>query len=84
MVARPATAYGIAGFQLMHFDGPASAVRRLQHGDPFALRKVLVGRMKRYEVGSTHRDALDPRNPVFAASLQRCIGLIREAARSQT
>jgi thioesterase domain-containing protein len=66
------------------YDGPAYVLasrQRLQHGDSFALRKVLVGRMKRYEVGSTHREALDPRNPVFAASLQRCIGLIREAAR---
>ena len=38
---------------------------------------------KRYEVGSTHAEALDPRNPVFASSLLRCVGLIREAAREQ-
>lgn len=74
----------IANHRPEPYDGPAYVLasrQRLQGTDPFALRKVLVGRMKRYEVGSTHRDALDPRNPVFGAALQRCIGLIREAAR---
>jgi hypothetical protein len=50
---------------------------------PYALdrRRVFTGRFKRYEVGSNHIDALDPRNPVFAKALTRCVGLIREAAR---
>ncbi|MGE5089101.1 MAG: AMP-binding protein [Candidatus Levyibacteriota bacterium] len=48
--------------------------------DPAAWRKIFTGGLKRFEVGSTHADALDPRNPVFASYLLRCVGLIREAA----
>jgi hypothetical protein len=40
-------------------------------------------RCKRYEVGTTHAESLDPRNPVFASALRRCVQLIREAARER-
>jgi hypothetical protein len=52
------------------------------HGadDWFELRTIFTGRVKRYEVGSTHGEALDPRNPVFASTLARCLEFIRAAA----
>jgi len=49
--------------------------------DPLELRRYFNGRVKRYEVGTTHNDALDPRNPVFASTLKRCIELIHGAMR---
>ena len=67
------------------YDGPVymlSSRQRMQGSDPAGLRKVFTGRLKRFEVGSTHAEALDPRNPVFASYLLRCVGLIREAAQS--
>jgi hypothetical protein len=54
----------------------------MQRDDPLALRRLFTGRYKRYEVGETHAESLDPRNPVFAATLKRCVGLILDAARS--
>jgi amino acid adenylation domain-containing protein len=57
-----------------------SSRHRMQLTDPMDLRAVFTGRVKRYEVGNAHGDALDPRNPVFASTLKRCIGLIHEAA----
>ena len=52
----------------------------MQGSDSAGLRKIFTGRLKRFEVGATHAEALDPRNPVFASYLLRCVGLIREAA----
>jgi amino acid adenylation domain-containing protein len=46
------------------------------------LRNVFTGQMKRYEVGTTHAESLNPRNPVFASYLLRCVGLIRGASAS--
>ncbi len=46
-----------------------------------SLRKIFTGRFKRYEVGENHSESVDPGNPIFASTLQRCVGLIREAAR---
>lgn len=46
---------------------------------PDALRLAFSGRVRRYDVGATHGDALDPRNPAFASYLERCLGLIRGA-----
>jgi len=60
-----------------------SSRQRLQNSDPAALRRIFIGRFKRYDVGATHAEALDPRNPVFANYLLRCVGLIREAAQSR-
>jgi hypothetical protein len=65
------------------YDGPVyllSSRRRIQRSDSSELRKIFTGRFKRFEVGDTHAEALDPRNPVFASYLLRCVGLIREAA----
>ena len=59
-----------------------SSRHRMQLTDPMDLRAVFTGRVKRYEVGNAHGDALDPRNPVFASTLKRCIGLIHDAASS--
>jgi len=59
-----------------------TSVARMQAGSTH-LRQIFTGRFKRYEVGTTHAEALDPRNPVFANTLQRCVGLIREAAQAR-
>ena len=53
---------------------------KIEGADAAGLRKVFSGRLKRFEVGMTHAEALDPRNPVFASYLLRCVGLIHGAA----
>jgi hypothetical protein len=60
-----------------------SSGQRMQRGDPQALRRLFTGRFKRYEVGTTHAQALDPRNAVFASSLRRCVELIRDTAQPE-
>jgi thioesterase domain-containing protein len=65
------------------YDGAAyvlSSHQRMQDGDALSLRRIFTGRCKRYEVGATHAQSLDPRNPVFANTLRRCVDLIRAAA----
>jgi thioesterase domain-containing protein len=84
-VIRVAKAFeaAIACHQPQPYDGPVymlASRQRIERTDPAAWRKILTGRLKRYEVGTTHAQALDPRNPVFASCLLRCVGLIREAA----
>ena len=74
----------IANHRPLPYDGPVYALssrQRRDGADALALRRVFTSRFKRYEVGSTHAEALDPRNPVFASALLRCVGLIRESAR---
>ena len=67
------------------YDGPAYVLssRQRMHGadDWFELRTIFTGRVRRYEVAATHGEALDPRNPVFASTLTRCVELILGAAR---
>jgi amino acid adenylation domain-containing protein len=66
------------------YDGPVyvlSSRSRMQRDDPLEIRRYFTGRVKRYEVGNSHNEALDPRNPVFAATLRRCLDLIRAADR---
>ncbi|HEV8501211.1 MAG TPA: AMP-binding protein [Casimicrobiaceae bacterium] len=58
----------------------SSRARMQGVADPLDLRRIFTGRFKRYEVGTTHGDALDPRNPMFASTLRRCVDLIRESA----
>ena len=75
--------HAIANHRPLPYDGPVyvlSSRQRMQ--DPSSLRQVFTGRFKRYEVGTTHAEALDPRNPIFASSLLRCVCLIRDAARA--
>ena len=74
----------IANHKPLQYDGSVyvlSSRQRTQGVNQQGLREIFTGRVKRYEVGSTHTEALDPRNPVFASTLQRCVSLIREAAR---
>ena len=85
VVIRVAKAFeaAVACHQPRPYDGPVymlASRQRIEHTDPAAWRTILTGRLKRYEVGTTHAQALDPRNPVFASCLLRCVGLIREAA----
>jgi acyl-coenzyme A synthetase/AMP-(fatty) acid ligase/thioesterase domain-containing protein/acyl carrier protein len=75
----------IARYAPPPYDGPVyvlSSRHRMQLTDPLALRAIFTGRFKRYEVGQTHGHALDARNPQFASTLTRCVGLIRDAART--
>lgn len=74
----------IAKHRPQPYDGPVyvlSSHVRASVGSA-SLRKVFSGRFKRYNVGETHSESVDPSNPVFASALQRCVGLIREAARA--
>ena len=85
-VIRVAKAFedAIGRHQPLPYDGPVymlSSRQRNQRTDPAEWRKVFTGKLKRFEVGSTHAEALDPRNPVFASCLLRCVGLIREGVR---
>ena len=84
-VIRAAMAFenAIASYRPQPYDGPVyvlSSRQRTQASDSAGLQKIFTGRFKRFEVGTTHAEALDPRNPVFASYLLRCVGLIREAA----
>jgi amino acid adenylation domain-containing protein len=83
---RTATAFehALANHRPLAYDGAVcvlSSRQRLRGPDLPYLRQILTGGFKSYEVGTSHADALDPRNPVFASSLVHCLGLIREAAR---
>jgi amino acid adenylation domain-containing protein len=85
-VLRTATAFehAIAVHRPPPYDGPVyvlSSRQRSGGNDAQDLRRIFTGRVKRYEVGTTHAQSLDPRNPVFASALKRCVGLIRESAR---
>jgi len=75
----------IAKHRPLPYDGPVyvlSSHQRMHRDDPLALRRIFTGRYKRYEVGETHAAALDPRNPLFASTLKRCVSLILDTARS--
>jgi len=83
---RTATAFerAIATHRPQPYDGPVyvlSSYERTKLGSA-SLRRIFTGRLKRYDVGETHSESVDPGNPVFASTLQRCVGLIREAART--
>ena len=63
------------------YDGPVYVLcSRQRMQDPTELRTMFTGRLERYVVGETHKQALDPRNPMFSNTLLRCVRLIREAA----
>ena len=73
----------IARYRPLPYDGAVymlSSRHRMQLMDPLELRTIFIGPLERHEVGQSHGHALDPRNPVFAQTLTRCIGRIREAA----
>jgi hypothetical protein len=75
----------IAMHRPLPYDGDVymlSSSQRMQGADITFLRQLFTGGVERHDVGSTHATALSPRNPVFASSLQRCVGRIREAARA--
>lgn len=77
--------HAIADHRPLPYDGPAyvlSSRQRIGDAGAGALRQFFTGRFERFEVGSTHAEALNPRNPVFANALLRCVGSIREAAHS--
>jgi thioesterase domain-containing protein len=68
------------------YDGPVymlSSRQRMQSADPSYLKRIFTGKFKRFEVATTHAQVLDPRNPIFAGYLNRCLGLIRGAAKAR-
>jgi len=84
-VRRVAIAFeqAIARYRPQPYEGPVymlSSRQRMAGAGDDALRAVFSGRVTRCEVGSTHADALDPRNPVFASYLARCLEAILAAA----
>jgi amino acid adenylation domain-containing protein len=82
-VRRTAMAFehAIAHHSPQPYDGSVYMLGSRQRGsDPAGLRKIFTGSLKRFEVGTTHAEALNPKNPVFANYLLRCVGLIRQAA----
>jgi amino acid adenylation domain-containing protein len=85
--ARAALAFeqALGRYQPQPYDGPAymlSSRQRIDATDPAVLRGIFSGRVERFEVGTTHRDALDAQNPSFAKALLHCVDRIRDAARS--
>ncbi|HLX30574.1 MAG TPA: AMP-binding protein [Casimicrobiaceae bacterium] len=54
---------------------------RQRMGSNALLARVFTGATERFEIGGTHAEALDPRNPHFASCLLRCVDRVREAAR---
>lgn len=75
----------IARFRPQPYDGPVymlSSRQRMQGMDSPGLRQIFTGSLERHEVGATHAEALDPRNPVFASLLLGCVGRVRDAARA--
>jgi amino acid adenylation domain-containing protein len=79
---RVATAFehALARHRPAPYDGPVYMLASAQRASGDGLARVFTGEVRRYEVGTTHRDALDPRNPMFAHHLLRCIEEIRAAA----
>ena len=68
------------------YDGPVYMLssRKNTIGADLAYLKLLFsGTLERLEVGTTHADALDPRNPAFAEHLARCLASILDAARQR-
>jgi hypothetical protein len=57
-----------------------SSRQRIEATGIDALGNVFTGDVERCEVGATHAEALDPRNPVFANELLRCVGAIRSSS----
>jgi thioesterase domain-containing protein len=74
--------HAIARHRPVAYDGPVYMLssRQRMDGVDAGLRSIFSGELKRFEVGDTHKEALNPRNPVFASYLLRCVGLIRQAA----
>jgi thioesterase domain-containing protein len=73
----------IKRYRPARYDGDVyvlSSRQRAEHADE--LRTIFSGTIERHEVGETHAEALNPRNPVFARELLRCVGRVQQAARS--
>jgi amino acid adenylation domain-containing protein len=84
-VHRAAMAFeeAIACYTPQPYDGDVyilSSRQRREGADE--LRRIFTGSVERREVGDSHAQALDPRNPRFARELVRCVRLIRQAAQT--
>jgi|SRR5690348_8832939 len=65
------------------YDGPVymlSSRQRMAKANPRYLNRIFTGSIERFEVGTTHAEALDPRTPAFAQHLRRCLELILAGA----
>lgn len=86
--ARAALAFedALGRYQPLPYDGPVcmlSSRQRIAATDSAVLRGSFSGSIERFEVGTTHRDALDAQNPSFAKALLHCVERNRAAARAQ-
>jgi acyl carrier protein len=69
------------------YDGPVimlSSSQRTTGTDSRYLKRLFTGPLQRFEVGATHAEALDARNPLFAEHLARALALILDPARHLT
>ena len=65
------------------YDGPVymlSSRSRMAEANPWYLKKLFTGSIERFEVGTTHAEALDPRTPAFVEHLDYCLKRILAAA----
>ncbi|HTS22274.1 MAG TPA: AMP-binding protein [Casimicrobiaceae bacterium] len=65
------------------YDGPVymlSSRQRMASAQQEYLKRIFTGPVERIEVGTTHDDALDPRNPAFVEQLARCLEQILAGA----
>jgi amino acid adenylation domain-containing protein len=86
--ARAALAFedALGRYRPLSYDGPVymlSSRQRIAATDSVVLRDTFSGPIERFEVGTTHRDALDAQNPSFAKALLHCVERNRAAARAQ-
>jgi amino acid adenylation domain-containing protein len=75
--------HAIATHRPRPYDGPAymlASRQRLTGADGTYLNGIFPGRVERFEVATSHKQVLDPRNEDFAKHLAHCLGLIRGAA----
>lgn len=59
-----------------------SSRHRIAAVDGGVLERTFAGPVERFEVGTTHRDVLDARNPSFVRALVHCVERIRAEARA--
>jgi amino acid adenylation domain-containing protein len=74
----------IAMHRPLPYDGDAfmlSSTARVRGADVAYFNRMFTGKVVRYEIGATHRQAMHPHNPAFIHALVESVAQIRAAAR---